>query len=212
MLFSWPRILGWMFNGVISSLIIFFLTTYSVLNQAFRKDGQVVDLEVLGVTMYTCVVWTVNCQMALSVNYFTWIQHFFIWGSIAFWYVFLLVYGYLSPDISTTAYKVLVEACAPSGLYWLVTLLVLVCSLLPYFSYRAFQTRFLPMYHDIIQIKRVEMSKTEISEELPHSVKGKLSRLNEKLKQRESWSEHYSLILDLSSSLFSRFSMGKQGL
>ncbi|MED6171641.1 putative phospholipid-transporting ATPase 8, partial [Stylosanthes scabra] len=150
-LFSWPRIIGWMVNGVVSSLAIFFLTANSVMTQSFRRDGQVIDFEILGVTMYTCAVWTVNCQMALSINYFTWIQHFFIWGSIAFWYLFVMVYGYLSPEISTTAYMVFVEACAPSLLYWLVTLLVVVCSLLPYFCYRSFQSRFLPMYHDIIQ-------------------------------------------------------------
>jgi len=185
-LFSWPRILGWMLNGVLSSLVIFFLTTNSVLNQAFRRDGKVVDFEILGVTMYTCVVWTVNCQMALSINYFTWIQHFFIWGSIAFWYVFVLVYGYLSPAISTTAYRVFVEACAPSGLYWLVTLLVVVCVLLPYFSYRSFQSRFLPMYHDIIQREQVEGIEIGFSDdELPKQVQGKLIHLRERLKQRE---------------------------
>nr|ACZ74715.1 E1-E2 type truncated ATPase [Phaseolus vulgaris] len=185
-LFSWPRILGWMLNGVLSSLVIFFLTTNSVLNQAFRRDGKVVDFEILGVTMYTCVVWTVNCQMALSINYFTWIQHFFIWGSIAFWYVFVLVYGYLSPAISTTAYRVFVEACAPSGLYWLVTLLVVVCVLLPYFSYRSFQSRFLPMYHDIIQREQVEGIEIGLSDdELPKKVQGKLIHLRERLKQRE---------------------------
>ncbi|CAJ1946717.1 unnamed protein product [Sphenostylis stenocarpa] len=185
-LFSWPRILGWMLNGVLSSLVIFFLTTNSVLNQAFRRDGKVVDFEILGVTMYTCVVWTVNCQMALSINYFTWIQHFFIWGSIAFWYVFVLIYGYLSPEISTTAYRVFVEACAPSGLYWLVTLLVVVCVLLPYFSYRSFQSRFLPMYHDIIQRKQVEGIEIGLSDdELPKKVQGKLIHLRERLKQRE---------------------------
>ncbi|KAK7266090.1 hypothetical protein RIF29_18730 [Crotalaria pallida] len=185
-LFSWPRIIGWMLNGVISSLLIFFLTTSAVLNQAFRKDGQVVGYEILGVTMYTCVVWTVNCQMALSVNYFTWIQHFFIWGSIGFWYVFLLVYGYLSPAISTTAYRVFVEACAFSALYWLVTLLVVVCVLLPYFCYRSFQSRFLPMYHDIIQRKQVEEGfEFEIPDELPRQVQGKLIHLRERLKQRE---------------------------
>lgn len=155
-LFSWPRILGWMCNGVLSSIIIFFLTTNSMINQAFRRDGQVVDYEILGATMYTCVVWTVNCQMALSINYFTWIQHFFIWGSIIFWYIFLVIYGSLSPAISTTAFRVLTEACVPSSLYWLVTLLVVISTLLPYFSYRAFQSRFRPMYHDTIQMLRSE--------------------------------------------------------
>jgi len=33
-LFSWPLILGWMLNGVLSSLVIFFLTTNSVFNYA----------------------------------------------------------------------------------------------------------------------------------------------------------------------------------
>jgi len=174
-----------MLNGFLSSLLIFFLTTNSVLNQAFRKDGQVVDFEILGVIMYTCAIWVVNCQMALSINYFTWIQHFFIWGSIVLWYVFLVVYGYISPTISTTAYRVFVEACAPSLLYWLVTLFIVVCVLLPYFSYRAFQSRFRPMYHDIIQRKQVEGSEFEISDELPRQVQGKLIHLRERLKQRE---------------------------
>ncbi|PPS02411.1 hypothetical protein GOBAR_AA18264 [Gossypium barbadense] len=160
-LFNWPRILGWMFNGLLSSIIIYFLTTNSITGPAFRKDGQVADYSVLGVTMYTCVVWTVNCQMALSINYFTWIQHLFIWGSIAFWYIFLVVYGSIPPTLSTTAYKVLVEACAPSILYWLTTLLVVIAALLPLLSYRAFQIRFQPMEHDRIQIQRRRPESTE---------------------------------------------------
>ncbi|XP_057482222.1 probable phospholipid-transporting ATPase 8 [Actinidia eriantha] len=185
-LFSWSRILGWMGNGFISSMIIFFFTSHSTIPQAFRNDGQVVDYEVFGATMYTCVVWAVNCQMALSINYFTWIQHLFIWGSIAFWYIFLVIYGSLSPTVSTTAYRVLVEACAPSPFYWLATVLVVVSTLLPYFAYRAFQTRFRPMYHDIIQIRRSLGSETEASGELPLRVEDKLYHLKERLRPRES--------------------------
>ncbi|KAF8037556.1 hypothetical protein BT93_B0438 [Corymbia citriodora subsp. variegata] len=153
-LFSWCRILGWMANGVGSSIIIFFCTTNVMVEQAFRRDGRVADFEVLGVTMYTCVVWAVNCQMALSINYFTWIHHFFIWSSVAFWYIFMLIYGYISPTISTTAYMVFLEAATPSLLYWLSTLLVVVSTLLPYFSYRAFQTWLQPMPHDLIQSRQ----------------------------------------------------------
>ncbi|KDP45335.1 hypothetical protein JCGZ_09584 [Jatropha curcas] len=185
-LFTWPRILGWMCNGVLSSIIIFFFAINSMINQAFRKDGQVVDIEILGATMYTCVVWSVNCQMALSINYFTWIQHFFIWGSVAFWYIFLVIYGSISPIVSTTAYKVLVEACSPSPFYWLITLLVVLTTLLPYFSYRAFQSRFRPMYHDIIQIQRSEGSETEtqISSDLPKMVRMRMHHLEANLRQR----------------------------
>ena len=181
-LFSWSRVLAWMFNGFLTSVIIFFLTTKSMIKQAFRRDGQVVDYEVLGVTMYSCVVWAVNCQMAISVNYFTWIHHFFIWGSIAFWYIFLVIYGYLPSEMSTTAYRAFVEECAPSVLYWLVTLLAVICTLLPYFSFRAFQTRFKPMYHDIIQRGEYEGFEAE----LPRQVREKL-HLRKTLMQRNSW-------------------------
>ncbi|OMO51953.1 Cation-transporting P-type ATPase [Corchorus capsularis] len=150
-LFSWRRILGWSFNGVLSATIIFFFCIQAMEHQAFRKGGEVVGYEILGATMYTCVVWVVNCQMALSITYFTYIQHIFIWGGIIFWYLFLMAYGAMDPDISTTAYQVFVEACAPAGMYWLLTLLVLISSLVPYFAYSAIQMRFFPLYHQMIQ-------------------------------------------------------------
>ncbi|XVF11681.1 hypothetical protein REPUB_Repub08aG0048300 [Reevesia pubescens] len=150
-LFSWLRILAWAFNGVLSAIIIFFFCIRAMQHQAFRKGGEVVGLEILGATMYTCVVWVVNCQMALSITYFTYIQHLFIWGGIIFWYIFLMAYGAMDPNISTTAYQVFIEACAPAGSYWLLTLLVLISSLLPYFAYSAIQMRFFPLYHQMIQ-------------------------------------------------------------
>lgn len=150
-LFSWLRILGWILNGVVSAIVIFFFCILAMKNQAFRKGGEVVGLEILGATMYTCVVWVVNCQMALSISYLTYIQHLFIWGGIIFWYIFQLAYGAIDPYISGTAYKVFIEACAPAPSYWIVTLLVLVSSLLPYFTYASIQMRFFPMYHQMIQ-------------------------------------------------------------
>ncbi|XP_022738677.1 putative phospholipid-transporting ATPase 9 isoform X2 [Durio zibethinus] len=150
-LFSWLRILAWAFNGVLSATIIFFFCITAMQHQAFRKGGEVVGLEILGATMYTCVVWVVNCQMALSITYFTYIQHLFIWGGILLWYIFLMAYGAMDPNISTTAYQVFIEACAPAGSYWLLTLLVLISSLLPYFAYSAIQIRFFPSYHQMIQ-------------------------------------------------------------
>ncbi|XLT77257.1 hypothetical protein HN873_033531 [Arachis hypogaea] len=111
--------------------------------------------------MYTCVVWVVNCQMALSINYFTYIQHIFIWGGILLWYLFLLAYGAMDPTLSTTAYKVFVEACAPAPSYWLITLLVLLASLLPYFVYASIQMRFFPMFHQMIQWIRSDGQATD---------------------------------------------------
>lgn len=155
-LFSWRRILGWMLNGVTTAVIIFFFCTKALEHQAFNNEGKTVGRDILGATMYTCTVWVVNLQMALSISYFTLIQHLFIWGSVALWYLFLLAYGAMSPSVSTTAYKVFVEALAPAPSFWLITFFVPISALIPYFTYSSIQMRFFPMYHRMIQWIRYE--------------------------------------------------------
>ncbi|XP_031494819.1 putative phospholipid-transporting ATPase 9 [Nymphaea colorata] len=150
-LFSWRRIFSWMLNGVYSAAVVFFFTTRTLQIQAFRRGGELASRDVLGTTMYTCIVWIVNCQMALAVSYFTWIHHLFVWGSIAVWYLFLLIYGSLTPTFSTTAYKIFIEACGPSPSYWVITFFVAVCALIPYVVYSTIQMKFFPMYHELIQ-------------------------------------------------------------
>ncbi|KAL6529257.1 putative phospholipid-transporting ATPase 9 [Orobanche gracilis] len=155
-LFSWLRIIGWMLNGVISAVIIFFFTTTALNPQAFNTDGKAADYQISGATMFTCVVWVVNCQMALAISYFTLIHFIFIWGSIALWYIFLLAYGAMSASISTTAHQVFVETLAPSPTFYTVTIFVVISALVPYYAYNAIQMRFFPMYHGIIQWIRHE--------------------------------------------------------
>ncbi|KAL5222654.1 hypothetical protein ABZP36_027367 [Zizania latifolia] len=149
--FSWSRILSWMLNGMCCSIIIFFGALNAVLIQAVRQDGRVAGFDILGVTMYTCVVWTVNCQLALYISYFTWIQHVVIWGSILIWYSFLVIYGSFPASISTSAYHVFWEACASSPLYWLSTLVIVVTALIPFFLYKITQSLFYPQHRDQVQ-------------------------------------------------------------
>ncbi|KAK4410372.1 putative phospholipid-transporting ATPase 9 [Sesamum angolense] len=61
-LFSWRRIIGWMLNGVCGAIIIFFFCTSALNPQGFNKEGKIADYQILGATMYTCVVWVVNCH------------------------------------------------------------------------------------------------------------------------------------------------------
>lgn len=150
-LFRWSRIIGWMLNGLCSAIIIFYMCTHSLDPQAIRNDGKVAEYAVLGGTMYTCVVWVVNCQMALAITYFTLIQHIFIWGEIALWYLFLLIYGAMPSTFSKSAYKVLVEGLIPTPFFWIMTLFVVIAALIPYFSYIAIQKHFFPRYHEMIQ-------------------------------------------------------------
>ncbi|OWM75840.1 hypothetical protein CDL15_Pgr009484 [Punica granatum] len=155
-LFSWSRILSWMFNGFFSAASVFFLCTTALEPQAFNQDGLVADRGILGPIMYTCIVWIVNLQIATAISYLTMMHHLFIWGSIVLWYLFLLAYGAISPTSSTTAYKVFVEALAPTPIFWVVIPFVVITTLIPYFAYSAIQMRFFPMYHEIIQWIRHE--------------------------------------------------------
>lgn len=175
-LFSWLRILSWALNGAYNAIIVFFLASSAFRYEAFREGGEVAERNILGTAMYTCIVWIVNCQMALSVNYFTWIQHLFIWGSIAIWYLFLLIYGSMAPTISTGAYKILIEACGPAPSFWLVTFLVLVSALIPYVVYSSIQMKFFPMYHEIVQ--RTRLDRTYDDPEYSELVRSSSSNLN----------------------------------
>ncbi|CAN0929913.1 Putative phospholipid-transporting ATPase 9 [Linum grandiflorum] len=155
-LFSWWRIITWIMNGVYSAIMIFFFCTKAMENQAFNKDGITAGRDILGATMYTCIVWAVNLQMALSINYFTVIQHILIWGSIAFWYIFLLIYGSMSPGFAGNAYMIFVEALAPTPSFWIITLFAVISTLIPYFCFSTMQMRFFPMYHQMVQWMRHE--------------------------------------------------------
>ncbi|KAK1436894.1 hypothetical protein QVD17_02678 [Tagetes erecta] len=149
--FDWYRIFGWMGNGLYCSLIVFFLNIIIFYDQAFRVGGQTADMTVLGTAMFTCVIYAVNCQIALTMSHFTWIQHFLIGFSIIAWYVFLILYGMMPPELSGNAYKIFVEALAPAPLFWLTTILVTVACNLPYLAHISFQRSFSPMDHHIIQ-------------------------------------------------------------
>ncbi|KAK6921823.1 P-type ATPase, N-terminal [Dillenia turbinata] len=150
-LFAWKRILGWMFNGLVAALIIFSFCVKSLEHQAFNDEGRTVGRDVLGATMYTCVVWAVNCQLAIFLTYFTRIHHIVIWGSIIFWYIFMMIYGSVSPDKSQNAYQIFTEALAPAASFWFVNFCAVVTALIPYFAYNAIQTQFFPMYHNMLQ-------------------------------------------------------------
>ncbi|XP_077254215.1 putative phospholipid-transporting ATPase 4 isoform X2 [Tasmannia lanceolata] len=149
--FDWYRIIGWMANGLYASLIIFFLNINIFYDQAFRAGGQTADMAAVGTTMFTCIIWAVNCQIALTMSHFTWIQHLFVWGSIFTWYLFLVLYGMSSPIFSGNAFRILVEALAPAPIYWSITLVITAACNLPYLTHIAFQRSFNPMDHHVIQ-------------------------------------------------------------
>ena len=149
--FDWYRILGWMGNGVYASIVIFALNLGIFHVQSFCSNGQTADMNAMGTAMFTCIIWAVNVQIALTMSHFTWIQHALIWGSIFTWYVFLALFGMLPPKISGNIFHMLLEALAPAPIFWLTTLLVIAATTLPYLAHISFQRSLNPLDHHIIQ-------------------------------------------------------------
>ncbi|MED6135997.1 putative phospholipid-transporting ATPase 4 [Stylosanthes scabra] len=189
--FDWYRILGWMANGVYSSLAIFFFTIVIFYDQAFRSDGQTADMAAVGTAMFSSIIWAVNCQIALTMSHFTWVQHVFVWGSIATWYIFLFFYGALSPTYSKTAYQILVESLGPAPIYWIATFLIAVSCFLPYLTHIAIQRCYNPMDHHIIQeikyykkdLEDKHMWKREKSKAKQETKIGFTARVDAKIRQ-----------------------------
>ncbi|WOG89612.1 hypothetical protein DCAR_0208850 [Daucus carota subsp. sativus] len=149
--FGWYRIIGWMCNGVYTSVVIFCLTIFIFSDPPYRSEGQTPDMSIVGATMFTCIVCAVNTQIALLLSHFTWIQHCFIWGSIVVWFSFLIIYGVILPETSTGSYQVFTETLAPTPLFWMTILLVVMASVIPYFIHASLLRSFQPEDHHIIQ-------------------------------------------------------------
>ncbi|KAK9142307.1 hypothetical protein Syun_011707 [Stephania yunnanensis] len=216
--FDWSRILGWMANGVYSSLVIFFLNISVFYCQAFRDDGQTSDMAAVGTAMFTCIIWTVNCQIALSMCHFTWIQHLLIWGSVVTWYIFLAIYGML--PFSGSAYRILTEALGPSIIYWSITLLVVVACNAPYLTYIAFQRSTNPLDHHIIQeikhykkdVEDQHMWTRERSKARQQTKIGFTARVDEKIRQlRGRLQKKYSVLTVLPLRTVERQAKGREG-
>ncbi|XP_016559309.2 probable phospholipid-transporting ATPase 4 [Capsicum annuum] len=151
--FSWKRIIGWILNASFTSLAIFTVSISALSPAAFTQEGRVADIGQIGAIIYTCIIWTVNYQIALIINHFTWISHLLIWGSIICWYIFLFLYGVIPPKHNEveTGFHLLTEAIGSAAMFWIVTLLAVVSSLLPYFIHIVIQRSFFPMDDHLIQ-------------------------------------------------------------
>ena len=148
----WPVILYWAGNGFYQSICTFLAVFWGQYRlHADRKSGQMMELDAAGSAMYTIVVIVVTLQLALAINYFTWLHHALFWFSVFLKYLFIIVLGGLKPSFSTNAYGVFTYIMAPTPSYWLTVAVCVVIALLPDFTIRAYKRIVFPDDHQIIQ-------------------------------------------------------------
>ncbi|XP_029794252.1 probable phospholipid-transporting ATPase IH [Suricata suricatta] len=139
-LLRWRAFIYWTFLGVFDALVFFFGAYFMFENTTVTSNGQIMTTSThmifgnwtFGTLVFTVMVFTVTLKLALDTHYWTWINHFVIWGSLLFYVVFSLLWGgIIWPFLSyQRMYFVFIQMLS-SGPAWLVIILLITVSLLP---------------------------------------------------------------------------------
>jgi len=157
----WDRV-GWLGLGVGQAFFLYYGVMHGVYgDHAVTSAGKAFSLMDAGMCLYTCVVIVVNLQLALSINYWTWLHHLTIWGSIVAWFLVNIIFSHLfDQDWSTDLYQLFLYDILSSSRYWLGVFLMSTTALLPSLAFRCIQREMFPEDHHIIQ--ELAQSKTSL--------------------------------------------------
>ncbi|CAK6442718.1 unnamed protein product [Pipistrellus nathusii] len=131
-LLRWRAFIYWTFLGVFDALVFFFGAYFMFENATVSSNGQIFGNWTFGTLVFTVMVFTVTLKLALDTHYWTWINHFVIWGSLLFYVVFSLLWGGIVwPFLNyQRMYYVFIQMLS-SGPAWLAIILLITISLLP---------------------------------------------------------------------------------
>ncbi|XDV52728.1 hypothetical protein PO909_021402 [Leuciscus waleckii] len=142
-------------HGVCTSFILFFIP-YGAFMTAVRDDGaQISDQQAFAVTIATSLVIVVSIQIGLDTNYWTAVNHFFIWGSLAVYFAILFalhsdsiftIFPNQFPFIGTARNSLNQE------IVWLVILLTTVVCIMPMVAVRFIRTDLYPTHTDKVRL------------------------------------------------------------
>ncbi|XP_019718866.1 phospholipid-transporting ATPase IG isoform X3 [Hippocampus comes] len=141
----WRPFLYWTLLGVFHGLVFFFGVRCLFRNSALQDDGQVYGNWSYGTIVFTVLVFTVTLKLALDTRHWTWINHFVIWGSLAFYVLFSFFWGGIIWPFLRQQRMYFVFATMLSSLSaWLVIIVLIVLSLLPEILLAVFRKPFTP--------------------------------------------------------------------
>ncbi|CAE1294791.1 E7.6.2.1 [Acanthosepion pharaonis] len=144
-------------EGILSSLILFFIP-YGVFKESVNQYGlDAGDHQSLGVAVASTLVVAVNVRCALDTSYWTGFNHFVIWGSIIFFFCFIIAFY---SDIFQYNYMGVATAVFSTAQFWFSLLLTCVILLVPVLAYRFYTLDTQPTLSDRVRMKQ-RMTKTK---------------------------------------------------
>lgn len=139
-LFSYKVIGYWLLNGAVQSVIIYYFMVAAESGTLVNASGKAIGMWGEGMTLMGSVIWSVTLQLVLIISDYQWIIHLALWGSLACWYIFLMIFGLIPPKIVTQSnyYFLFVDYVATMPSMWLLSMLSTVAALLPDFLVRTY--------------------------------------------------------------------------
>uniref|UniRef100_A0A672PFL3 Phospholipid-transporting ATPase n=1 Tax=Sinocyclocheilus grahami TaxID=75366 RepID=A0A672PFL3_SINGR len=128
----WHPFLYWTVLGIFQGLMFFFGVRFLFSNPALQDNGQVFGNWSYGTIVFTVLVFTVTLKLALDTRHWTWINHFVIWGSLAFYVFFSFFWGgIIWPFLKQQRLYFVFANMLSSVSAWLVIIILILLSLLP---------------------------------------------------------------------------------
>lgn len=132
----WGPFLYWTLLGVFHGLVFFFGVWFLFSNPALQDNGQAFGNWSYGTIVFTILVFTVTLKLALDTRHWTWINHFVIWGSLAFYVFFSFFWGgVIWPFLRQQRLYFVFANMLSSVSAWLVIIVLILLSLLPEILY-----------------------------------------------------------------------------
>uniref|UniRef100_A0A8C9QW68 Phospholipid-transporting ATPase n=1 Tax=Scleropages formosus TaxID=113540 RepID=A0A8C9QW68_SCLFO len=162
-LLRWRIFIYWTFLGVFDAVVFFFGAYFLFDNTTFTSNGQLMTTNTqmmfgnwtFGTLVFTVLVFTVTLKLALDTHYWTWINHFVIWGSLLFYVVFSLLWGgIIWPFLNYQRMYYVFMQMLSSGPAWLCIILLITVSLLPDVVKKVMCRALWPTTTERIQTKR----------------------------------------------------------
>ncbi|XP_041374106.1 phospholipid-transporting ATPase ID-like isoform X1 [Gigantopelta aegis] len=138
-------------EGIISSLILFFIPYWTFIYAAGSSGMGEDDQQSFGTFVATILVISVNLRCALDTSYWTGFNHFVIWGSIIYYFCFIL--AFYSNGIHYT-YIGVAFAVFSSPSFWLCLLLTCTILIVPVVAYRFYKTNITASLSDRVRLRQ----------------------------------------------------------
>uniref|UniRef100_A0A8C4XVE3 ATPase phospholipid transporting 11A n=1 Tax=Falco tinnunculus TaxID=100819 RepID=A0A8C4XVE3_FALTI len=153
-LLRWRAFIYWTFLGVFDAVVFFFGAYLLYDNTVVTSNGQMFGNWTFGTLVFTVLVFTVTLKLALDTHYWTWINHFMIWGSLVFYIIFSLLWGgIIWPFLNYQRMYYVFMQMLSSGPAWLGIILLITVSLLPDVLKKVLCRQLWPTATERIQVK-----------------------------------------------------------